>query len=58
MTDPEASVGGEIDIAASGVYEIRKIETSMSQGKFDQTLTAYRNRNVSTVLLVNEMEVR
>ena len=58
MLDPEASVGGEIDVAASGVYEVRKIETSMSQGKFDQTLVAYRNRNVSTILLVNEMEVR
>jgi hypothetical protein len=58
MTNPEASVRGEIDVAASGVYEVRKIETSMSLGKFDQQLVAYRNRNVSTVLLVNEMEVR
>ena len=58
MTDPTSSVNGEIDIAASGVYEVRKIETSMSQGKFDMSLVAYRNRNVSTVLLVNEMEIR
>lgn len=49
---------GELDLAASGVYEVRQIETSMSNGQFTQTLKCFRNRNISTFLLQNEMEQR
>jgi len=49
---------GEFDIAASGVYEVRSIQTEMSGGEFIQTLKCFRNRNISSYLLQNEMEVR
>lgn len=58
MTDPTVSTSGELDIAASGVYEVRTIETSLSQGRFEQTLKTLRNRNISTFMLINEMETR
>ena len=49
---------GELDVAASGVYEVRQIEIEMSQGEFTQSLKCFRNRNISTMLVANEMEGR
>ena len=60
---PEESVAytenqtrGLLDTAASGIYQVNKVEHKMQSGQFTQTLTCIRCMNFSTYLMVNELE--
>lgn len=60
---PEESVAytenqrrGELDTAASGIYEVFKADQKLSAGQFTQTLHCIRNRNFSTFVMQNELE--
>lgn len=47
-TDPKTRSKGELNLAASGVYKIIEVETKFQQGRFEQRLVGYRDRNTST----------
>lgn len=60
---PEESVAytenqtrGLLDTAASGIYQVNKVEHKMQSGQFTQTLTCIRCMNFSTYLMINELE--
>lgn len=60
---PEESVAytedqkrGLMDCAASGLYEIYKVDQKLSSGEFSQTLHGLRQRNFTTALMQHELE--
>lgn len=60
---PEESVAytedqkrGLLDCAASGLYEIYKVDQKLSSGEFSQTLHGLRQRNFTTALMQHELE--
>lgn len=60
---PEESVAytenqrrGQLDTAASGLYQVNRVEHKMAAGQFTQTIHAIRNRLFSTYLMTSELE--
>ena len=57
VTYLEGQRRGNMDTAASGLYEVFKVDQKLSQGQFTQTLHTMRNRNFSTYLMQTELEL-
>ena len=57
VTYLEGQRRGDMDTAASGLYEVFKVDQKLSQGQFTQTLHTMRNRNFSTYLMQTELEM-
>lgn len=56
VTYTEGQRRGDMDTAASGLYQVFKVDHKFGSGQFTQTLHCIRNRNFSTYLMQNELE--
>ncbi len=57
VTYLEGQRRGDMDTAASGLYEVFKVDQKFAAGNYTQTLHCIRNRNFSTYLMQNELEL-
>jgi|TARA_R110002074_G_scaffold336462_1_gene506982 hypothetical protein len=48
--------GRQLDLASSGIYRVATITTRLSGGKFTQQLTAFKEPDITTEFLQNELE--
>lgn len=56
VTYTEGQRRGDMDTAASGLYEVIKVEHVLAGGQYKSTLHCIRNRNFSTYLMQQELE--
>ena len=56
VTYTEGQRRGDMDTAASGLYEVFKVEHTLASGQYKSTLHCIRNRNFSTYLMQQELE--
>lgn len=56
VTYTEGQRRGDMDTAASGIYEVFKVEHVLAGGQYKSTLHCIRNRNFSTYLMQQELE--
>lgn len=57
IAKPGAKFERQMDMISSGVYRVQRVETRFSGGEFTQTLECFRDRNVATTTVAQQLDL-